>query len=194
MRLPELGSAGSKVFRFTSTSWLLVLLLACHPQLPDAVRTGSALVDRDLVKLRQVIRSYESLDSAVSAGYPREVSECLVHEHHGAMGYHHFNRANAIAVPQVERPAILLYERTKDGRYRLNGVEYIVPFRLVSRDATPPTIFGQQMHREDNLNFWYLHVWAQRGNREGVFANFNPDVACPGGGTIYRPFERLPGS
>src|SRR4051812_26738137 len=31
--------------------------------------------------------------SAVAAGYPRTVADCLVHEHHGAMGYHHVNRA-----------------------------------------------------------------------------------------------------
>lgn len=172
-------------------SALLLGLLACQGHRAN-VRTGTASVDAAVERLRGATRPFHSLDAAVAAGYPRTVNDCLVHESHGAMGYHHFNRDNAVAVPQVERPAILLYERLADGTYQLNGVEYIVPYRLVPRDAAPPVIMEQQMHREDNLNFWYLHVWAWRGNREGLFANFNPDVSCLDKGTVYRPFERLP--
>jgi len=114
-----------------------------------------------------------------------------VHEHHGAMGYHHVNRANMTATPAVARPQILLYERMPDGAYRLNGVGYIIPYTLLAREAPAPVLLGQRMHREDTLNFWYLHVWVWRGNPDGVFANFHRDVACPPGqGKIYRPFER----
>ena len=33
-----------------------------------------------LEKLRAATKSFQSLDSAVAAGYPREVPQCLVHE------------------------------------------------------------------------------------------------------------------
>jgi hypothetical protein len=140
-------------------------------------------------RLRDATRPFQVLDSAVAAGYPRSVPDCLVHEHHGAMGYHHVNRAYADAKLDVERPEILLYERLPGGAYRLNGVEFIVPFRVWPRDSVAPVHMGQTLHREDNLKIWYLHVWAWTKNPEGLFANFNPVVACPGTGKVYKPFE-----
>lgn len=29
----------------------------------------------------------------VAVGYPRTVADCLLDQHHGAMGYHHVNRS-----------------------------------------------------------------------------------------------------
>ena len=143
----------------------------------------------DIAKLRAATKSYQQLDSAVAAGYPKAVADCLVHEHHGAMGYHHVNRANLVHDIQVEKPQILLYERMPDESYRLNAVEYIIPFRLWPRDSVAPKLMGQAMHQEDNLKFWYLHVWAWRDNPNGVFANFHPDVKCPDATKkVYIPF------
>lgn len=178
-----------------------LMLQACHQnRTPHASRggdvmrgiaTGNAAVDADLATLRRATQAFHVLDSAVAAGYPRDVAECLVHAHHGAMGYHHVNRAHMSRTLDVTKPQILLYQRMADGAYRLNGVEYILPFTLLSRDSTPPVILGQTMHREDNLKFWYLHVWAWNPNKDGVFANFHPDVTCPAGkSTVYTPFER----
>src|SRR5687768_9271767 len=82
--------------------------------------TAHPMVERDIERLRVATRPFLSLDSAVTAGYAREVADCLVHEHHGAMGYHHVNRNNLDAQADVERPEILLYERRADGQYRLN--------------------------------------------------------------------------
>jgi hypothetical protein len=144
-----------------------------------------------LDRLRSATRPFQNLDSAVAAGYPREVAECLVHRQHGAMGYHHVNRANLSKTLEVERPQILLYERLDDGTYRLNGVEFILPYRLWPRDSTPPLIMGQQLRHEDNLNFWYKHVWAWTENPDGLFADFHPAVRCPAGrARVYAPFER----
>lgn len=156
-------------------------------------RGYDAQVADDINRLRAATQSFHTVDSAVAVGYPRTVPECLVHEHHGAMGYHHVNRAYADAKLDVERPEILLYERRPDGAYRLNGVEFIVPFRVWPRDSVAPVLMGQRLSREDNLKIWYLHVWAWTKNPEGLFANFNPDVACPGStGKVYKPFEASP--
>ena len=140
-------------------------------------------------RLRAATRPFHALDSAVAAGYPRTVPDCLVHEHHGAMGYHHVNRGFVDAKLDVERPEILLYERRPDGTYRLNAVEFIVPYRAWPRDSVAPVLMGQKLNHEDNLKIWYLHVWAWTKNPEGLFANFNPDVTCLNGtGKVYTPF------
>jgi hypothetical protein len=150
-------------------------------------------VSAGVEQLRMATRPWFSVDSAAAAGYVREVRDCLVHEHHGAMGYHHTNSGFMDARVEVDRPEILLYERLPDGRYRLNGVEYIVPYRFWPRDSIPPTVMGQVMKREDNLKFFYLHVWAWTPNPDGLFADFHPDVACPEGASkIFRPYTTPP--
>jgi hypothetical protein len=166
-----------------------IALVACSRTTP-VTSTGDMRVDADLLHLRTATRPYQSLDSAVAAGYPRTVADCLVHEHHGAMGYHHVNRAYLSPTLSIDKPQILLYERTPAGAYQLNGVEFIIPYRLYPRDSVAPIWMGQTMHREDNLNIWYLHVWAWKNNPDGVFANFNSTVSCPGNAKVYKPFNR----
>jgi hypothetical protein len=133
----------------------------------------------DLDRLRDATRPFQQLDAAVAAGYPRDVADCLIHEHHGAMGYHHVNRALVDAKVEIEKPEILLYERTKAGEYRLNGVEYIVPYRAWPKDSIAPTVLGEKLMRVDNLNIWGLHVWLWNKNPNGLFAEFHPNVECP---------------
>ena len=168
-----------------------VTMMACaHGSQQVVASSGDARIAADLERLRSATRSFQNLDSAVAAGYPRDVPECLVHEHHGAMGYHHVNRGYLTPTINIEHPQILLYERKPDGAYQLNGVEFIIPYRLYSRDSVPQIVMGQKMHHEDTLNIWYLHVWAWTNNADGVFANFNPAVSCGDSGKVYRPFSR----
>jgi hypothetical protein len=169
----------------------LAAFLCCGCAGRSMVR-GSA-DDREAVagvdKLKSATKSFHQLDSAVASGYPRTVSDCLVHEHHGAMGYHHLNRANLTKDLEIGKPQILLYERMPDSTYKLNGVEFILPYRLWPRDSIAPTLMGQKLRQEDNLKIWYLHVWAWRENSSGIFANFHPDVKCPDATRkVYTPF------
>lgn len=176
---------------------LLLLFIAsfagatmAHSQEPATPAADPRVAD-GLARLRAATRPFRSLDSAVAAGYVRDVPDCLVHEHHGAMGYHHVNRALADAKADVEHPEILLYERLPNGAYRLNGVEFIVPYRAWPRDSTPPFLMGQRLKHEDNLNIWYLHVWAWSDNADGLFADFNPAVQCPESARkVFTPFAR----
>src|SRR5262245_50664982 len=165
-------------------------MTACSMHSNSSVANGyeQQVVD-GITQLRTATRPYLALDSAVAAGYPREVPDCLVHEHHGAMGYHHVNRGYVDAKVEVAKPEILLYERLANGQYRLNGMEFIVPYRSWPRDSVAPVLMGQKLKHEDNLNLWYLHVWAWTKNAEGLFADFNPDVQCaPGTSKIFKPF------
>ena len=154
-----------------------------------AVTSNPSEVSSGLSRLRSATAPFKALDSAVAAGYTRDVPDCLIHEHHGAMGYHHTNRALNDAKLEIEHPEILLYERLPDGAYRLNGVEFIVPYRAWPRDSVAPVLMGQTLKHEDNLNIWYLHVWAWNENPAGVFADFNANVQCPSGGQVFKPYE-----
>jgi hypothetical protein len=76
-----------------------------------------------------------------------------------------------------------------DSSYRLNAVEYIIPYRLWPRDSVAPVLMGQTLYQEDNLKIWYLHVWAWLENPGGTFANFHPGVSCPESTRkVYIPF------
>lgn len=166
-----------------------LVVSACAGRTSSSVTSGyDAQVTQGVNRLRAATQSYRTLDSAVAAGYPREVADCIVHAHHGAMGYHHLNRSYVDAKLDVERPEMLLYQRMQDGTYQLNGMEFIVPYRFYSRDSVPPVLFGHKLKQEDNFKYWYLHVWAWTKNADGLFADFNPAVMCPEGkGKVYVP-------
>ncbi len=165
----------------------IVVASGCSPRQAAPNMLASDRGSTDISSLRAATNRFQQLDSAVAAGYPREVRECLVHEHHGAMGYHHVNRAHLARDIEVAKPQILLYERMPDSSYKLNAVEYIIPYGFWPRDSVAPMLMGRALHQEDNLKFWYLHVWAWRENPNGVFANFHPDVKCKEG-NVYIPF------
>jgi hypothetical protein len=143
------------------------------------VRGFGPEVQEGFKRVRAVTAPFMTLDSAVVAGYVRDVPRCFADGHHGAMGFHHLNRAYVDARAEVEKPEILLYERHPDGRYALNGVEYIIPYTRWPRDSVPPTIMGQALKREDQLKLWYLHMWVWNENSAGLFADWNPSVKCP---------------
>jgi len=135
-------------------------------------------VDRDLERIRTATASFKSLDAAVTAGYQREVKQCIAHPTLGGMGYHHANDALFDDKLNVEHPEILVYEKKPNGEYKLNGVEFYVPFSAHPRDAAPPEIMGQKLTPFDPGKFWYLHVWAWTDNPAGVFADWDPEVKC----------------
>lgn len=146
--------------------------------LPAAALRESAEVQRDVERVRRATAAYRELDSAVAAGYPHDVPRCIANEPHGAMGFHHMRRDLSDAKVELERPEILLYSRTADGGHQLNGVEYIVPYTVHPRNATPPTVMGQALKQSDQLLIWYLHVWVWTDNPSGLFADWNPAVKC----------------
>lgn len=135
-------------------------------------------VSADVARIRAATAPFKSLDAAVAAGYAAHVARCIDNPPHGAMGYHHQNDALLDDQLDIERPEMLVYERLPSGDYRLNGVEYIVPFSHRPASAEPPVIMGQKLKPAPALNLWYLHVWAFTENPSGVFADWNPLVEC----------------
>lgn len=146
-----------------------VQLMASHD--PD--------LERDVERIRAATVAFKSLEAAVAAGYQEHVQHCLENPPAGGMGYHHTNPDLMDDTIELERPEILVYERTASGDYELTGVEYVVPLAQWT-DAQPPTVMGQNLKRSTQLGIWYLHVWIWRPNSSGLFADWNPSVTCRG--------------
>jgi hypothetical protein len=70
-----------------------------------------------------------------------------------------------------------MYEPQKNGRMRLVGVEYVVPFAAWI-DPQPPVLHGQEFHPNETFGLWTLHVWMFKHNPDGMFADWNPTVTC----------------
>lgn len=144
---------------------------------PDPAAYGP-VVKEAYDRVRAATAPFKDLSAAVAAGYAATVQNCLADAMHGAMGYHHINRAYVDQTLDVEHPEILLYERLADSSYALNGVEFIVPYRVWPADSVPPRIMGRELQRSDDLKLWYMHMWVWKPNAAGLFANWNPAAAC----------------
>jgi hypothetical protein len=129
-------------------------------------------------QVRAATAAYRVLDSAVAKGYAASVPKCFSDPTHGAMGYHHVNRTYVDRNIEIEKPEILLYERKADGSYGLNGVEYIIPYRVWPKDSVPPKLMGRDMIQSEPLQLWYTHMWIWTPNKAGLFADWNPEVKC----------------
>lgn len=165
--------------------------MASHRMEPTAMGTGKSSsvtspdpksygpeVMKAYEQVRHATAPFRDLKVAIASGYSASVPNCLSHPTAGAMGYHHINRANLVKEVEVEKPQILLFERRANGDYALNGVEYIVPYKLWPADSTPPRVMGRELVRADGLQLWYMHMWVWKRNKSGLFANFNPDAEC----------------
>ncbi len=180
------GKAQAKALRgFRGSLMLALVTITLHPAcavsavILPAQATGTG-VERDVARVRAATEAFKSLDRAVAAGYAPDVTQCVAHPSQGAMGYHHQNASLLDARIEVERPEMLVYERLPDGTYRLNGVEYIVPFSAWPQSDEPPTVMGQPLKPAPSLGIWYRHVWIWRENPAGLFADWHPMVKCPG--------------
>lgn len=135
-------------------------------------------VRRDLEVLRAATTRFHDIAVARAAGYPSTMPKCIADSTMGGMGYHLIDRSLFDDKLEIERPEMLLYAPAAEGKVELVAVEYVVPYRAVPSTAKPPRIFGQDLKRYDQLNYWALHVWAWRANPSGLFADWNPTVGC----------------
>jgi hypothetical protein len=144
---------------------------------PGIIPTGfGESVDQDIARARAATAQFKSAEKAIAAGYPRK-TDCVANPPQGAMGYHFQNDTILDTTLDVERPEVLVYERTPEGTFKLNGVEYLVPISAWTK-SDAPTIMGQKLKRAEKLGIWYLHVWIWEPSPSGVFADWNPRVKC----------------
>ena len=144
----------------------------------DLAAGFDASVRRDLTTLRNATNAFHDLAVAQAAGYPTTTPACVADSTLGGMGRHYFDRKIYDDSVDISHPEMLIYAPMPDGKQKLVGVEYVVPFRLRPPTATPPRLFGQNFKPHEQYQYWYLHVWAWEKNSAGLFADWNPAVKC----------------
>jgi hypothetical protein len=135
-------------------------------------------VRRDVEKLRAATNKYHDMSAATAAGYPSKVPVCIADSTMGGMGHHYIDRTLFDEKLEIERPEMLIYAPTGEGKLELVAVEYAVPYRAVPKTEKPPRLFGQELKPYDQFNYWAIHVWAWRRNAAGLFADWNPAIKC----------------
>jgi hypothetical protein len=125
-----------------------------------------------LADVRQATDQFHDMSVLPDAGYEPFLN-CF-DSPSGGMGQHFADLSRVDGELDALRPEVLVYEPRPDG-YRLVAVEYVVP-----GDLPRPSLFGQPFTMEPTLGVWKLHAWIWRGNANGVFKDFNPNVRpCP---------------
>ena len=168
----------------------IVSVAACAtrsaPRTPDPVAQLTegfdAAVRRDVETLRAATAKYHDRAAAEAAGYPAKMPACIADPTMGGMGHHFVDRTLFDEKLEIERPEMLIYAPAGDGKVELVAVEYVVPYGAAPSTGKPPRLFGQELKRYDQFNYWALHVWAWQRNSAGLFADFNPAVKCPPAG------------
>jgi hypothetical protein len=129
------------------------------------------------------VASYHTPDRARAAGWGLVpgLDHCFERSGVGGMGVHHIDTA-ALVDPTLDarRPEALVFVPGPGGQLRLGAVEYIVPMDLWEEDE-PPMVLGRRLHELEpvpGVHVWGLHVWLFEHNPYGLFADWNPRVAC----------------
>ncbi len=125
---PVTESFNGKRLRVAGPAAITVIFLCASPTAAADQTTDQEAIARAVARIRAATAAFQSLDKAVAKGYERNVVHCVEHPRDGGMGFHHQNTSLLDDRIELERPEILVYERLPNGDYRLNGVEYIVPF------------------------------------------------------------------
>lgn len=130
-----------------------------------------------IATIQRVTARYQDLNVAIADGFVL-LHPCEERPDEGPVGtvYVHLARLmDGIIDPGA--PDALIYEPRKNGRQKLVGVEFAVPYALWT-EPTPPEFLGAVFQPEDEFGVFALHVWVWRNNPEGLFAESNPHVSC----------------
>lgn len=136
------------------------------------------LVQQQINEVREITAEFADLNAAIEAGWDTDISGCVEHPTEGGMGHHYARMEFMDGRVNHMEPQVLLYVLNEDREMEFTGVEYIVPFSILSSDEEPPVLFAQEFHANQQLGFWALHVWTERENDEGMFSDWNPAVNC----------------
>lgn len=134
-----------------------------------------AEVNQQLARLRAAVAPYHNLQKALDDGFA-QITQCVSLPGVGAMGYH-YAQLPFDGEAEYLSPEALVYA-PQAGRTMLAAVEYIIPQPLWT-SSEPPSLFGQDFHKNDVLGIWALHVWLFKHNPAGIFEDWNPTVTCP---------------
>lgn len=160
----------------------------------------SALLQQQVARARAATAKYHDIEVAYADGFVAEGG--CTSSAAGIMGTHHVNFGRILdGAVVVEEPEVLLYLERGKG-YRLIGIEYLLPIVIegapyfgcgVENNSCPPsdpppppalfdgvTFNGPMAGHAAGMPWHYdLHVWIWAHNPSGMFASYNPALACP---------------
>lgn len=127
---------------------------------------------QELARVRQATLQYHTLAQADRDEYV-DVNLFV-----SGQGFHFVNFGLVDGAFNPEKPEILVYAPTSQGRLRLVAVEYAVPIALSPEAPAGFTGDDDVWHQEPDAlgGVWVLHAWVWQGNPNGIFADNNPDV------------------
>lgn len=155
-----------------------------------AAAAGNGDVASDLAALRRATSRFHRPEAAADAGYtvlvthPTSGAACLADPTEGGMGRHMLNPALVDDAVEVTEPEVMIYEPMRNGKLRLVGVEYIIPWTILGPDQPAPTLFGREFLHNPTFELWMLHVYAWKHNPDGMFATWNPTITCVHDGEV----------
>lgn len=141
------------------------------------LKQGNAAQNQLLAQVRRATAKYQRVEVAIADGY-LEASHCVYNEELDAgMGYHFVNQDLVDPFFDPFKPEALLYERDKNGKFKLVGVEYIV----IDTGQEQPQ-FGNHPFDVGGtpipVDHYSLHVWVWKHNPLGMYFPYNPNVSC----------------
>jgi len=132
-----------------------------------------------IIEAKRATARFNSTQQATRAGYEL-ASPCVesMNSEEGAMGYHWVNEDLVDPFFEIDKPEALLYEQSKNGKWKLIGIEYIV-----IDVGQPHPHFGDHPFDVGGtpvpVDHYSLHVWLYENNPNGLFTPYNPNVSCP---------------
>lgn len=135
-------------------------------------------IDELITEVQNTTASFHDIDNAIEAGWSEDISECVEHPEEGGMGHHYARLEFFDGRTNHLEPQVMLYEPLENGGFEFIGVEYIVPFDVLPPNSEPPVLFGEEYRQNHEQEIWALHVWTEKENPSGLFADFNPNVSC----------------
>jgi hypothetical protein len=161
-----------------------VALAACadEPAGPQTQPTAGAQfaalpvrANEAIATLQRVTARYHHLDAAIADNFVL-LHPCENRPGEGPVGivYVNFDRLlDGVIDPQS--PDALIYEPSSNGKPKLVGAEFAIPYAMAPQ---APSFLGTTFQPEDEFGVWALHAWIWRANPEGMFAETNPRVSC----------------
>jgi hypothetical protein len=125
--------------------------------------------------LQRVTARYHDLNVARDDDFVL-LHQCESRPGEGPVGIVYVNVARLMdGIVDPHSPDALIYEPGRDGRPKLVGVEFAVPY---SPGTPPPQFLGATFQYEEEFGVYALHAWVWRHNPNGLFAETNPRVSC----------------
>lgn len=135
----------------------------------------TAAEETAIATLRRVTARYQDLATAMSEDFVL-LHECEARPGEGPVGIVYVNIARLLdGVVDMESPDALIYEPVANGRPKLAGVEFAVPYALANQR---PEFLGHSFQDEDEFGVYALHAWVWLNNPTGMFEETNPRISC----------------